>query len=317
MKNKHFFFVVFSLVILWIPQMSYAVAYSTSLGKSVRIVGSDTIYTFSGWNGSGTISDAEKFSIPKQQSTDMNSSGMNRRHSASRIGDTAWIIGGHNSTYGDNVTAYNIETENRTKILDMSRMREGPGSVAYQGKVYIFGGEDDDGNVWGDVDVYDPETQTVSNYMSMCNDKNFFGVAQLENIVFLMGGVGENGEMDNVCKINLKTKTAIEIASLPQTRYHTSSFAHQGEVYSVGGRPGLTNETYKYDSENDTWLRVADYPFEIDRAEGVTVKNKGYIVGGNISGGYLSDIYQYDDQSDTWIKVGDLNTARRFHASTN
>ena len=96
-------------------------------------------------------------------------------------------------------------------------------------------------------------------------------------------------------------------------RHHPITFANDNYGFVVCG--SYTNEVFKYDKLNDSWLQLQDFP-AVGRgyAYGVAVGNKAYMGLGSTSNGlYPNDWWEYDMDNDSWTQKSSLPTDGRNH----
>ena len=94
----------------------------------------------------------------------------------------------------------------------------------------------------------------------------------------------------------------------PSTAFFSGgSFVINGKAYISGGFINLspltvTNATWQYNPNNDTWMQKANYPHTAAGGAYFSFNGKGYLIGGGDSTGhYYSDNYSYDPVADTWV----------------
>ncbi len=84
--------------------------------------------------------------------------------------------------------------------------------------------------------------------------------------------------------------------------HHSYNF---GEPIKWDG--GLKNDFWKYNSENNTWTRLKDFPGgKRIGAVGFSLNGKGYIGLGELDDGLKKDFWEYDPINDSWIQLPDF-----------
>jgi len=103
-----------------------------------------------------------------------------------------------------------------------------------------------------------------------------------------------------------------QLAPLPQARNHLSSALIGDVLYAIGGHFGHDNGVqelalvHAYDTQTDTWTRVADLPFARSHFEpGTFVQNGKIIIVGGRQGdeNFFNNITEYDPILDTWTDL--------------
>jgi len=104
-----------------------------------------------------------------------------------------------------------------------------------------------------------------------------------------------------------------EFAGIPRTLAVSFTIHYPGTntdtVYIGGGYNGFTNtyltDFYKFDeSNNHSWIRVADFPGDPrDGSAGFSINGLGYIVGGYDGNYHLSDMWSYNPATNSWDSI--------------
>jgi N-acetylneuraminic acid mutarotase len=184
-------------------------------------------------------------------------------------------------------------------------------------RVYIFGGEADDGMTGRDgVYVYNVATNSWSGNAAFIDGARFNGVGKIGNKLYLTGGqsIRNEGELIHIWnktwEYNLGTNQVVQKANMPKATAFGVSGVIGGKLYVLPGwcsgdvnDPGhcdvghLMKQLYVYNPSDNTWAtRRAAPHFHIYGAAGV-INGKFYVVGGNQQGGFL-DVY--DPGTNTW-----------------
>jgi N-acetylneuraminic acid mutarotase len=84
---------------------------------------------------------------------------------------------------------------------------------------------------------------------------------------------------------------------------------------------GLRNDFWKYNAENNTWSKLADYPFEASSAcFGFTIGLKGYVgLGWNEVNSVFTEpkkVWEYDINSNLWFQKSDFPGDGRFYPAS-
>jgi N-acetylneuraminic acid mutarotase len=181
------------------------------------------------------------------------------------VGDAIYAIGGRTSGGGPcsgfgagvlaTVERYDIAVDTWTTVASLLSPRQDLAAASVGGKIYVFGGCDASGSIVGDVDVYDPTTDTWSPAPTdMPNPRaSFYAVETKGDTVYVIGG------WDGVSP-GLSTNDAYQVSQdawttgllpMPTPRAEAGAVGHGGRIYIVGGgQPGFgaavdANEVFK------------------------------------------------------------------------
>src|SRR5688572_12908405 len=103
-----------------------------------------------------------------------------------------------------------------------------PGAVGYGGIIYLTGGTT--------LEAYDPAVDAWSARESTSIDREDFGFAELNGLLYATGGVNTSGtKLTAVEAYDPVTDTWSGRAALPVTRRQHASAAAAGRVYVIGG----------------------------------------------------------------------------------
>ncbi|MFV0287269.1 MAG: kelch repeat-containing protein, partial [Demequina sp.] len=112
------------------------------------------------------------------------------------IGDTAYVVGGKDDSGPSNeVLAYDSEAGTWTEVAPLpGEAVEAPMVVAYDGKLYAFGGQTTaTGGAVNNAAVYDPATDTWTALPDMPTARGGGGVAELGGLLYVAGGMLASG----------------------------------------------------------------------------------------------------------------------------
>jgi len=125
------------------------------------------------------------------------------------------------------------------------------------------------------------------------------------------GYVGLGNEDQSFWKYDPESNTWSKIADFPGSkRYFASVFVIDDFAFVGGGdsRTGSNVDDYtdfwKYSAINDSWEQVADFPYPISRAVGLSNNGKGYITTRND----VDNFWTFDPMANEWSQLADLTT---------
>lgn len=139
-------------------------------------------------------------------------------------------------------------------------------------------------------------------------EEAFFGLGRLP-------GIGPDSHFDDFWKYDSRSDTWHELKNYEGgKRSNAAAFTIDGQGYVGTGEDQNGNEKadiWRYNADQDDWIREADYLAPVTTATGLTLDNMGYIVLGSnfIPGfGYVRyiDVFYYDHVGKSWEWVADL-----------
>ena len=206
------------------------------------------LYVVGGNNGIRTVATMEMLDPASNEWISKTSMPTDRVLAAcAAIDDKIYIIGGLNGKlpYLDyrgikTIEVYDTKNDSWTKLADMPTNRWGCSAVAFNGKIYVFGGVSfgPPDIVYSSVEVYDPLTNTWSTKSNMPTPRYCLSTCLLDTNIFVMGGWynSSNGPLyDKVEVYNpIRDEWKIE-TKLPAKLAVLASIVVDGKIYVYGG----------------------------------------------------------------------------------
>lgn len=184
---------------------------------------------------------------------------------AAVVGDAIYAVGGRTagggpcSGFGAGVLAtverYDIASDSWTTVASLPSPRQDLAAAAVGGKIYVFGGCDASGSIVGDVDVYNPTSDTWSTAPTdMPNPRaSMYPVAMKGGTVYVIGGwdgFSPGLSTNDSYKVSTDSWT-VGLLPMPTPRAEVGAAGHGGRIYIIGGgQPGFgasvdANEVFK------------------------------------------------------------------------
>jgi len=190
-----------------------------------------------------------------------------------KVNNEIWLIGGrignHPGAVSDQVWIYNLDTNSWREGPGLPRPFAGGGAGLVDGKIYLFGGMDPQGQCDTDhhyvYDLNNPKGwQEITSVAAMPMPRNHFSTAVIGEKIYAIGGWLNHGRCGNL-------PFGVEV-----------------------------NTVHSFDPATFQWERVADLPFVRSHAEPgtFTYNNLIYVVGGRVHG---SEIVTYNPATDEWV----------------
>ncbi len=114
------------------------------------------------------------------------------------VGSLIHVIGGRFNDFGNNTALHHVydpATDRWSLRAPLPTMRSGQGAAVVNGRIYIFGGEGGvitpqgaQGNVFGQMESYDPATDTWQHHAPMLTPRHGLGAAAIDGRIYVAGG---------------------------------------------------------------------------------------------------------------------------------
>ncbi len=113
------------------------------------------------------------------------------------VGTEIYLIGGEN----DLVEVYDINTNTWSEKARLGLWLRGHACVEYDGLIYVFGGEMENGEINTQVFRYDPATDVWEAVAEIPTPRAFLGAFVYGNTIHVVGGVDDNGNRTRVDEV--------------------------------------------------------------------------------------------------------------------
>ncbi|MCU1495680.1 MAG: Kelch repeat-containing protein [Acidimicrobiaceae bacterium] len=222
------------------PSGSLAVAThdaaGTLLGKTALVVGGGT---------ASPSAVTQRFSVGGRPRTSSSLSQARADAAAVTIGSTAYVVGGYD---GPSLDAEVLATTNGTSFTGVGSLAvpvRYPAVAALGGRIYVFGGQGNDGRPVRTVQVLDPATHKASVVGELPIPISGAAAAKVGGTIYLAGGESATG----------------------------------------GSTPSPVHNIYAFDAARSHFLEAGSLPVPVTNAAAAVVGNRLWVVGGEIAGG--------------------------------
>src|SRR6266581_3225691 len=201
------------------------------------------LYVIGGGNSGVALSDLQRYDPVLDAWTTLSPMNTARAGAAAAvIDDGIFVIGGRQSTGGPcsggpyltTVEKYDIDTDTWSAVAPLPNQRSDMAAVAHGGKIYVFGGCSSTG-VTGEVDMYDPQTNTwTTGLMPMTTARASLVAGHSGDNVYAIGGT--NGvSASNANEVYDVAHNSWSNAPMTTARQEAGVNSHGGRIYVVGG----------------------------------------------------------------------------------
>ncbi|MEI6309141.1 MAG: kelch repeat-containing protein [bacterium] len=310
---------------------SHAMAYDSQSGKLIL---------FGGWGDGGKLNDTWTYDYATNTWTNRNpSNSPPARDFHTLVYDnqskkTVLFGGRTDSGYLNDTWAYdevtNAWTNRNPTNPPPPRNSHAMVYDSQNGKVILFGGLDDYGNLLNDTWAYDYISNTWTNRNPtnppLVRMDDAIAYDSQSNKVILFGGWGNSGKLSDTWAYNYATNTWTNRNSTnppPARDGHTMAYDNQsGKLILFGGwgDSGKLNDTWAYDYTANTWVNrnPTDSPLvcAFHAIAYDSQSNKLIVFGGWGNSGKLSDTWAYNYATNVWTNRNPTNPppARARHA---
>jgi len=188
------------------------------------------------------------------------------------------------------------------------------GVAVLEGKIYVIGGVNKNGEYLGTVEVYNPATNSWTSKPSMPTKRSEFATAVYNGKIYVFGGNTSSGIIGTTEVFDPQTNTWTTAASMPTPRAGLQAAVVNDQIFLIGGKryssinPYYVETTINecFDPATGTWSTKTSMPTGVFNYAVAVVNNKIYVLGGarlseapntlNI----LSSNQVYDAETDRW-----------------
>ncbi len=203
--------------------------------------------------------------------------------------------------------------------------REKHGAQSYNGKFYVMGGQDPQGNYLNSVEIYNLATKNWSQSSDMLISKSLFSTVRSGQFIYVWGGLGASGITTDIMIYDTETDTFSHKAYIPEgkDRHSHASVAvgepPSGKIYTFGGMAGegfIRNSVDEYTIYTRNFADMEN--FEVPRYGHTAslVGTKIYLWGGeNRDNIILNSLEIYDIDNNSWTMGLAGGTPRKYHST--
>eukprot|EP00118_Oscarella_pearsei_P009849 m.57751 g.57751 ORF g.57751 m.57751 type:complete len:596 (+) comp34758_c0_seq3:50-1837(+) len=281
----------------------------------------ETIYVMGGRNSRHCLNTAEKYDIETDEWTPV--PPMKEVRTAvglASVDGVLYAVGGERETPSLHQTLYLSSCEKFDprkgcwqSVSSMHFQRSFVGVTSYDGRLFVFGGEDGDTS-YNSVECYDHNINQWMVLPDMRLNRSGAGVAVLDDKIYVVGGHDHTVHHNSVEIFDPADNTWSFCADMTLARSGVGVCVIDGILYAFGGRNRTLNIYYdvveRYDAMSNRWERL---PHMISiRAWPAVAAHGGiaYVCGGYDGRARLSTVECFDPRTNEWKLVRKMIDSR-------
>jgi hypothetical protein len=222
-------------------------------------------------------------------------------------GGTVYSVSGYSdSGVTADGAAYDPSAGTWRAIAPMPQARENAAGGFVNGKLYVTGGWDPQGNPTSTTYVYDPATDTWSRVADMPAPATDAAAAVVGGHLYVVAGCSTSlcDTASSVYRYDPHTGVWTRLADYPQDEVLPGCAASGDGLVCAGGIGPVTDDpteaAYQYTAGSDTWKRVTDMPNPTWGMGYTGAGGKLQIVGGIVTYDATNQAEEYDPTTGVW-----------------
>jgi hypothetical protein len=225
-----------------------------------------------------------------------------------------YVAGGYTAegSIGQALQAYSVADDTWTLLAGLPEGRTHVATAAYQGRVYVFGGEPRYASgprvrrAW----LYDPITDSWESIARMPAGRMATASVTVGEAIYIVGGLTTAltatgpGTRNEALRYTPATDEWTVLSRAAETREHAGAALVRGRLHLIGGRSGGVKSSVEiYDVESDTWSEGT--PMLEPRSAFATIVLGGeiWVCGGEAfepEARVIDTVEIYDPTTDSW-----------------
>lgn len=208
------------------------------------------------------------------------------------IDDEIYVIGGNGGS--NRIDRYNTDDDEWTE-LDIRTEENHVGAVAeaYQGKLYIIGGEGSSGRVVEECDPDASDEDEACEVKQNSPSRRYESASALYNgRIYVIGG-GENSAEDRITAYDIEEdEWIVGLAPMPKRLRRAGAVVINSKIYVIGGQDETGEQSdavYEYTPSSDSWRTLRRLPSARSGPAVASISSRIYVIGGENSNGGTTD----------------------------
>jgi N-acetylneuraminic acid mutarotase len=191
-------------------------------------------------------------------------------------------------------------------LAPMPSKRQELATAVLDGKIYVIGGYDIDGNSTATVEVYDPHADTWASAHAIPIAVNHNSAAVAAGKLYSFGAAGLSAHVYNPAN-----DTWASVAAMNFEHGGTAAVGViAGKIYVAGGAGSSMRQLEVYDPVANTWTILAPMAVGRNHTGGGVIDGKFYVVGGRGTTSAPTALEVYDPQTNSWSSRAPMPTGR-------
>jgi N-acetylneuraminic acid mutarotase len=211
-----------------------------------------------------------------------------------------YMVGGYTDERMDELWVWDSSNNAYTQLADLSEAKASSSCIAYNGKIYVFGGQVNSGYT-NDFEVYDIATDSwsiLSPTGTGPDARMRATVVEYDGKFYIYGGEAGSSFKNSLFEYNVSANSWTQKASGQERTAHCSA-VWNGKMYSYGGyhdAGGYRFEMYEYNISTNSWTQkaTASSSYGAHGASMVVYEGKLYIYGGANNSGVQKSMLEYN-----------------------
>jgi RNA polymerase sigma factor (sigma-70 family) len=205
-----------------------------------------------------------------------------------------------------------------TKKADMPTARHSLSASSFNGKIYTFGGFDNNG-CFSVVEEYDPIEDTWTKKANMPTSRGFLSTCSINDKIYAIGGMNAGTSFSVVEEYNPIANKWTRKADMLTARSHFGASMMNDKIYVFGGlrmanmgqeQKNITS-VEEYDLADNKWIEKSEIPIE-GLTWACTIKDKIYVAIMNAMISKSIMLEEYDPATNKWERKADMPPGRRW-----
>ncbi|XP_077293267.1 uncharacterized protein LOC143916177 isoform X1 [Arctopsyche grandis] len=235
--------------------------------------------------------------------------------------ETVLILGADDFDEAGIIESYIPSTNKWSIYLNIDKRLRDFASVIFDNKLFIFGGETDDGitNMVWCIDLGNKELPPIQ--VSPMKEKRKRATAIVaDSQIYIIGGYNGRNVLRNVEQYDPFSKTSKYVANMNRKRqFHATVIVKyvDSQIYVIGGHDGENElkDVEFYCSKAKKWTNINPMKSNRSQMAAVVLKDYIYTFGGYDGSTALNLIDRFDIKNPSWESFGTLNVPLKGHSA--
>jgi len=191
----------------------------------------------------------------------------------------AFVFGGGDATTIDAVQRF-VPGANARVVSHLPEPRSDLSVAVGPRETYLVGGYD--GEHWVPTILATEDGITFRRAGTLAVPVRYAAVAVVDDQLYVFGGVGTDGDVDDIQRLDLASGAVRVVGRLPAPLSHAVAERIDSTIFIVGGRRGDTRQRtmFRYDPTSGAVAAAGALPFALSDTGCATIQDRAFVVGG-------------------------------------